>query len=638
MKTRTTLFLLLITLGAGAWLLLKESGATHNAGGHLLFDWSDTAQQQEKEKLKVDVIAAEVTGIDLKSSTAEISLRREADGSWSLTKGVQDRADGALVKTLLDYLSTATISDVIERDELNDGTVSESSLGLDDAGAWRVSWLGAEGKVLSEMRAGKSAPLGGAGYVQLKGQKQRPDIYIVKPDLRPELARPLDSFRDSRACRYREEQVHKVVVRKGEGEVELGRTMIPGAEPGDWLITRPLANAPADQKIAKEFVATICGLKVKGWMPYMESTDKPLVEVTVFPPVTGAKGTTLSFFPDPSAPEATAICRDAQRKATFKVDKETVDYFCLADSPNPFRSRKLPVMVEPAVISTVEVRTPQDSVVLARVGDRWSWRPLAGGEWSEAAVERLEKLITAVTESDILDFASDSLADPKEFALDQPDYIVTFAAGAHLGLENLTPMNKDNSRSLRIAIRQDGQIFANYAGDPFVYRVGPELSSAIPLTFNKWRSLALPGFSINQIRSLKRTIGTTPPLEMKYNTLTQRWTIIQAGAEVTPMYATASIESLAGKLGTLSVANWLDSPDEANKALQNPAVIIEVQHDQYGERAADTKLTTTTLTLAPLPSSPNAPLCYGKHSGEAGPFLIKIDTLRDMTADLLIRK
>lgn len=676
MKTRTTLLLLLITLGVGAWLLFKESGSAGDAGGHLLFDWSDSASEQDKDKLRVDVDAAEVTGIDLKSSTVEVSLHREADGTWSLKKGVEDRADGALVKLLLDYLGTAKISDVISNAELKDGKVSESSLGLDDTGAWRVTWLNKDGKVLSEMRAGKTAPLGGACYVQLAGQKSRPDVYIVKPDIRPILARPLDSFRDPRACRYPEEQLQKIVVRKGEGEVELSRSMIPRMQPGppgpdgkpgketmvleagDWVITRPLVNAPAEQKVAKEFAAEICGLKVKGWLPYTETTDKPLVEVTVFPPVKTSKGVTLSFFPDPTAPEATAICRDAQRKAAFKVDKETVDYFALADSPNPFRSHKLPMMVEPAAISTVEVRTPQDSVVLVKTGSKWYWRPLAGGPWADAAVEKLEKLIEAVSEGEVLDFASDSLTDPKAFALDQPDYVVTFAAGRHDSLEKLTPigvkepgpngvvvanrdesvpLEKRNYRSLRIAIRQDGQIFANYIGDPFVYRIGPEVPSSIPLSLNKWRTLALPGFSLGEVRSVKRTIGTQAPVEMKYDDKSLRWTVTQAGADVTPLYAAAGIENLVNKLGTLSVANWLEKPEDAEKALSSPAVTIEIEHQVYGERVADTKLTTTTLTLAPLPAA-GAQLCYGKYTGVQGPFLIRIEALREMTADLLIKR
>jgi hypothetical protein len=90
-------------------------------------------------------------------------------------------------------------------------------------------------------------------------------------------------------------------------------------------------------------------------------------------------------------------------------------------------------------------------------------------------------------------------------------------------------------------------------------------------------------------------------------------------------------------MGTLSVANWLDKPDDANKALENPAVIIEIEHETYGEKVADTKVVTTTIALAPLPSA-GAPLCYGKYTGAEGPFLIKIEALRDMTADLQIKK
>ena len=53
---------------------------------------------------------------------------------------------------------------------------------------------------------------------------------LRRQHLRPLLARPLESWRDQRACRYREEELAKVVMRVGEGEVELTRTMQPGAE------------------------------------------------------------------------------------------------------------------------------------------------------------------------------------------------------------------------------------------------------------------------------------------------------------------------------------------------------------------------------------------------------------------------
>ena len=138
MKTRTTLLLLALTIGLGAWMLLRDN-APPDLGGHLLFDWS--ANVTEKAEVKVDVDPAEVGGIDLKSSTVQISLRKGPDGGWELTGGVKDRADEAFVKQLVDYCRTAKIESVISQDELTSGAVSASSLGLDEAHAWRVSWL-----------------------------------------------------------------------------------------------------------------------------------------------------------------------------------------------------------------------------------------------------------------------------------------------------------------------------------------------------------------------------------------------------------------------------------------------------------------------------------------------------------------
>lgn len=640
MKTRTTLLLLLLTLGAAAWLLLKESGGPADLRRHLLFDWQGTAQAMDKKQLKVAVEPADVAGLDLKNKTVELALRRQAGGEWEITKGVTDRADGDMVGLLLGFLNTARIEEVIKAGELEDGDGGAAALGLDDAGAWRVTWLNAAGTPLAEARVGRTAPLGNACYVQFTGVKSRPDVYIVTPDLRPKLAQPLDSWRDPRACRFSEEKVAKLVTRVGEGEVELSRELRAGYEPGPWKITRPLANAPADQEITKQFAAAVCGLRGKGWVPYTETTDKPLVEISIHSGDAGAKPSVLAFFPDPSAGEkaATALCRDAQRKAAFKVDKDMVEDFQLAGSPNPFRSHRLPPL-EPGIISTVEVRTPKDSVTLARVGDRWAWRPLAGGEWQVASVDQLEKLISLVNECEVLDFASDSLADPKEFALDQPDYILVFAAGRHASLDKLTPVTTENSRRLHVAIRKDGLIFANFAGDPFVYRMGPELPQSIPQSSIKWRSPTLPSaFSSPRVRLIRLTLGTAPPLELKKTPPSLRWSGTQGDQDITGKLVPGAIEALANKLGTLSVGNWLENSPAAVKALEQPAMMLEVHYDAWADKPSEDSMKSMTLSLAPVPGSPEAAMWYGRHSSAPEPFLFNSKAIRDAVNDILVRQ
>src|SRR5688572_14423905 len=111
MKSSTTLILLVLAVGLGAWMLWPHGDGPRDLGGHLLFDWSWSTRHDDKEKVRVDVDAAKVTGIDLKSSAVEIPLRKMPDGAWELNGSVKDRADASIVKELLDYLGKARISD-----------------------------------------------------------------------------------------------------------------------------------------------------------------------------------------------------------------------------------------------------------------------------------------------------------------------------------------------------------------------------------------------------------------------------------------------------------------------------------------------------------------------------------------------
>lgn len=639
MRRSTTLILLALAASLCAWMLLREGSTPRDLSGHFLFDLS--ASLSEKEELKVDVEAGQVAGIDLKSSVTEISLRKSPDGIWELTKGVKDRADESIVKELLDYTAKARIADIIGSSELKAGNVSAASLGLDDASAWRVTWLRADGSSLAELRVGKTAPLDNAAYVQMLHEDRRPDIYLVHPDLRPLLARPLDSFRDPRVSRYSSAEVQRMVVRKGEGEVEFSRASVHEEDGAPWVISRPLPNAPANQAAVKDFVAMICGAKMEGWAAYSETTgtgaagDKPVVEVTLIPAQPDAKGATLSFFPDPAAPEKTAICRDVQRKASFRVAKQIMDDLCLAESPNLFRSRKL-AAIDPAIVSTVQVTSGSGEAIIAcRVAEKWSWRPLGGGAFADADPERPEKLIKLLNETEITDFASDSLSDPAAFGLDKPAMTITIGAGTHSSLERLTPLTEKNSQTLRIGNPPNGRIFANFAGEPFVYQIGPELPGGVPLSGLKWRSLTLPGFSAFQVRGLKQSLGTDPPIELKYDPLAFKWSAQRAGADVTALLIPGLPESFAMKLGSLRAAAWLENATAAEKALESPAVSLEVQFESYDDNPNKSHITAVKLDLAPLPAGINAPFGYGRLSSVRDAFLIDSRVLRDMSATLL---
>ena len=110
MKTRTTLLLLALTIGLGAWMLLRDN-APPDLGGHLLFDWS--ANVTEKAEVKVDVDPAEVGGIDLKSSTVQISLRKGPDGKRAIGGAAPERPGD--LAFLVDLAARGEFLPVIDR-------------------------------------------------------------------------------------------------------------------------------------------------------------------------------------------------------------------------------------------------------------------------------------------------------------------------------------------------------------------------------------------------------------------------------------------------------------------------------------------------------------------------------------------
>ena len=700
MKTSTTIILLMVTVCLGAWIFWRDGG-TRDVNGHLLFDWSDQMEERLKRgEAGVDLDPAQVAGIDLKTSAGEFSLRRMADGGWQVTGGIKDLVDEGLVKELLNYCTKAQIRDIVKNGEVKEGKVSDASLGLDDSNAWRVTWLAADGSKLASIRIGKTAPLEDVAYVRMEGRESRSDIYIVKPDLRPLLARPPESFRDPRISRYPSEVLVKMVVRKGEGEVEFSRTFERAApkpvkpaspplnaisnpaknvvevEPTPWVISRPLPNAPADQAAVNEFAAMICGAKVEAWVPYSETAnagEKPVVEVTLTPAGAVARPITLQFFKDPADPapapvvkpgdpgaadtppvfdpRSMAICRDAQRKASFKVSRQVMDGLCLAESPTIFRSTIL-ASVDPGIVSTIRIEQSEGgSVEVVRVGGNWFWRPINGVKFEEAAPETVERLLTLLNSTQIVEFASDSLSDPAAFGLDKPFVSITIAVGAHRSLDQLNPIDNRNSQTLRIGLTsgtagavpvpdsqekvRTARFYANFSKDPFVFRIGPELPGGIPRAYFKWRSLTLPGFLLQQVRTIKQTVGEDRPLDIQYNPFTLKWTGKRVGEDVAAQLNPVAVEALAVKAGSLQAVTWQDGGlGAAQAALELPAVRLDVTYASVEDPPDAPPRHKVTIELAPM-ASPTAIYCYGRITGKPEPFLIQRDALETLAGSVL---
>ena len=652
MRTSTTLILLVLTAAFASWVVLHERrGPPPSLGGHLLFDYGERMEETSGAAVEFDPEGA--VAIDLRSAAGSLSLRRRADGVWDVSKPLRDRADPAFVGQLLEFCRKARIAETIDRSEVRKGKVTAASLGLDDKNAWRVSWRDAAGKELADIRVGKTAPLGGAAYVSVVDERRRPDIYVVTPDLRGLLARPQEAFRDPRVARFSAEEVVRMAVRKGEGEVEFTRQRAPQKvtvrgqdgkpteeldEGTPWFISRPLLNAPASQAAVKDFVSMMCGAQVAGWLPAADSTggataEKPLLEVTLTGPA-GSRPDALAFFPDPGG-KGTVICRSRLRRCAFRVAQEIADDLAIAENPDNFRDTKLASMETGLVHTLVCEFVEGESVELRRVGDKWSWRPLAGGKWSDAAGERVEALVKAVNETPILAFAENSLADPAVYGLDKPAFVLRFGIAANGSLESPAELTPRNSVTLRIGIDGSRRVHANFLGQPFVYTIGPELGYAIPVKAAKWRSRTLPGWSLRQVRSLRVGVGTAPAVQLRMDPLTFKWTAERDGRDVSEMLVPAAAEALANRSGSLHAGNWLTDGPAAAAALDKPALTLEVVREVYDDAPGASHEETVRLDLALMPAGPTAPYCYGRMTGIEEPFLVDARVLRELSIPLL---
>ncbi|MES2467421.1 MAG: DUF4340 domain-containing protein [Verrucomicrobiota bacterium] len=640
MKLRTTLLLFLLTAGLITYVLLHERRQPpRDLAGFLLFDLEGDILRDEAVSL--EITPDEIGGIDVNSAGTQLAFRRSEDGTWEMARGVKDRASRESVKLLLDFVTKARILDTLDRDEVRSGKVKESTIGLDDSSAVEITYRRPGGARLVELKVGRTAPLGKAMYVQFPDVKTREDVYIVSPDLRDFLMQPPDEFRDRALAKYPAERIRKFAVKRGEGEIEISRESTNDADGTPWVISRPLPNARADQAVVKDFLNMITGAKLTGFAPTTGSgtalpAGQTLAEVTLWPD--GAydrKGITLTFFPDPDPASKEAICRDRERKVEFKVERELVDSIALADSPNTFRDRQLG-NIDPAKVATLEVEVVNgDSVGIYRVGDRWAVRKKGAEEFQAASGDVVDKLIKALNAAEILEFTSDSLMDKALYGLDQPALTLTFATGKHASLKKLAPLTTDNSRILRFGIMPTGKVYANFAGEPFVYQVGPEVAGLVPRQLIRWRTLQLPGFGRMNLRALRQTLGAAPAVELKAEANSFTWTAQRAGETVTPLLNQPAAETLAARLGSLQATSWQGESDASLRALALAPIVIEAAYETPAEGTEVPKVNQVRLEFAPMSTEERAPLYYGRHSAVPGVFLIDAQSVRDLSAQLL---
>lgn len=639
MKIRTTILLLLLTAGLICYVFLHErKQPPRNLAGYLVFDLEGDvlADGQVTPEVKPE----DVAGVDLKSGAGNFAFRQQDDGTWEIARGLKDRASPAAITALLDFVAKAKILDTLDQSEVSSGKVKESALGLDDSSAIELTYRKPGGGKLISLKVGRTAPLGNAMYVRFDGVKTREDIYVVHPDLHEFLTQPADAYRDTGLLKYPVEKLRKFSVKRGEGLIEVSRSSTREADAALWTITRPLSDARANQELIGLFLTELATSKILSFQPSGAGTTAPagqsLVDVTIWGEKdTDKKGATLSFYADTRPDSNEAICRDSDRRVEFKVDKALVDDLAAAESPNIFRDKYLG-NIDPSKVTTLEVELAEgDPVQLYKIGSNWILRKTGGDQFIKADAGKVPALIKALNESEVR-FVSDTLTDKALYGFDHPFATLTFATGKHVSPVQLAGVTTENSRVLRLGMPPGKPMYANFAGEPYVYEVGAEAVDLIPRRIIRWRTLQLPSFESQQLQSLRQVVGSAPPLDLTFQPLKFVWTAVRDGQDVTPLLNVPAANAMVLALGSLEVDSWQSESESSIKALAQAPIVIEGSYEAYGTKVNDSHIEKFRLEFAPMPTTGGSPpFYYGHHSNVDGIFLIKAQTVKELTQPLL---
>jgi hypothetical protein len=231
----------------------------------------------------------------------------------------------------------------------------------------------------------------------------------------------------------------------------------------------------------------------------------------------------------------------------------------------------------------------------------------------------------------VKEFVSDSAANLEPYGLHQPFLTLawdrsspTAAAAlpdaASAKLFSAEPFIGTNT-ALLFGQDTEGNVFAKYETEPFVFRVGASVLNGVPRDAARWNSLTPVRFSQFALLQIRISIGTSPPVELNYDPVSAAWTGNRAGQDFSARIDRVLADQLAGKLSELTAQDWLQDRTDGAKALQTPQITVQVTLlSEPGDLASAKK--TVTVNFAPTVSATSSPMYYGRVDAAPDIFVI----------------
>lgn len=575
MKTRNTLILLVLATGVYFYLRYYES---RRPG-------TEEAEAQSSRLLVLD--RDKIDGISIHNSEARIELRRAHD-EWRMEEPVKDKADDAVVQDLLD-----SVEDMQKEASLNpEGSHDQvKELGLVKPNV-TLQLLGKDAP--PAILFGKDTAVEGKEYVRLANADE---VFVVSDELRGEVTKPADDFRDHRLVSVPGTDVTKVNITTGAGEIEIEKAH------DHWQINRPIRARGDDGRIV-DMVAQTLNSRVEAFV----KEDQEAVANAALNEAQGSIAFTVEGTDKPvvlelskSAEGQKLYAKVSNREAVLLTGSAAA--VLLGLTPADLRDRHL-IRLDLDTVDRIHVAPAgAPEILLARKGETWTIKNMGDRRANSGDVQRMaaglqNQLVTA--------FVSDVATDLARYGLDAPRLKVTFSSYA----TDNTAETKAGEQPLETVLfgkTEGDQVYAKLDDEPFIVSLPKGVPNAIHPDWASWQDPVIYALKPGDIAGLEITRDGQAPLDL----VREKGEWHPAKGDI--VLNTENLDAIAAKLAALRALRWV-GPQRPDQGLDKPAVTI-----------AFTKTGGTREIVkigSPVAQAAAEPLWNASATGAEGTFLI----------------
>jgi len=543
MKFKHTLLLLLLASGLAAyvWFVDRKMPTTH--------------EREDRKGRLFEFERGQISAIAIKTPEAKIDLKKDGQ-NWKVESPVKDRADSVTMSALLTSIELVRSESTIGNDGKGVTREQLKEFGLADP-ATKIT-LTVEGKSV-ELLIGKDTAIENRVYAMIEDSKT---VEVISSNLRNEISKKADDFRDKRLSDLSIAQIRKAVFKTPAGEIEVEKTN------DHWSLVRPLKARGDDGKIGdtisealtarvESFVADTSKLGEYG-LEQPRGTVTLTVEGQEQPQVI-----TLGGNPKDEKEKNKVYARLSSRDAVVLLPKSVESLLEL--KPNDLRDRKL-VQFNSDMVDRITLEPAgQEKLVLARKGEQ-GWVRKADKDYDVNGM-MVTRLLDELSSAMVTNFVADVATDLPAYGLDQPTVKVTLSA---FSSENTaeTAAGEKPIVTVLFGKEKDADMYAKLDDEPFVLSTPNRMMDAIVTDPIKFQPVEVYKNKAEDIVWFEIVREGSPTLVLERDK-DKNWKLAKGDDKVN----TVNVESLVNTLANLRAVRW-DGAVTADHGVDKKIVVV----------------------------------------------------------------